>query len=77
VAAFAALERKIAEIETRAPGPGTSNAGSNQLAQQLVVQLLTQQHHQFEVMLATKNLELDGFRQQVDALLAAAQQLRG
>jgi hypothetical protein len=77
VAAFAALERKIAELETTPPWAGLSNAESNQLDQQYAVQLLTHQRQRFEVVLAAKNLELDGFRQQVDALLVAAQQLRG
>lgn len=76
VAAFEALERKFAELETAAPRQGPSNAPSSHPTQQNVLQLLTQQQERFEDMLAAKNLELDGFRQQVEALLAATQQLR-
>jgi hypothetical protein len=41
-----------------------------------VVMQLLQQQQQYEAVLAAKSAELEGFRQQVDALLEAAKQLQ-
>lgn len=80
VAAFEALERKIAQLEaTSAARPANKSVvtveGSG-LSEQHVLQLLSQQQQQFEALLTAKNVELEGFKQQVDALLDAASRLQ-
>jgi hypothetical protein len=81
VAAFEALERKIAALEAAAGAPppsrhlrqaatGMSEAEQAALQQQQLLLL------QYQAVLAAKDAELGGFRQQVDDLLAAVRLLQ-
>lgn len=80
-AAFEALERKIQALEAAAAAKSAAGASLGSPArgadaQPAVVLQLLQQQQQYEAMLAAKNAELEGFRQQVEALLVAAKQLQ-
>lgn len=76
VAAFDALERKIAALEAAATHEATAKDAGGRGDERHVVELLLQQQHEFEVVMAAKNAELSGFRRQVDALLQAVAQLQ-
>lgn len=85
VATFEALERKILALEASAsaksaalPSFGSPVKGmlAPAVSEPPVVMQLLQQQQQYEAVLAAKSAELEGFRQQVDALLKAAKQLQ-